>query len=198
MVWSPPSVITRGWCFPSLARGTSGAPVSESFGSAENGVRCSSSLCPVSICLIACALSYGVTGMSPQSTIFSPDKNGLTSNGTLYPPYNVRRRDPARIPAGPKRAPGLYDVPVSCRCQCDDERVPSVHVEEGVIYRLTNGAPRNAISNGTFLSFVRHWTHGSLAKVVMPEKMESAVTNKVGRRDQKTPEPLRVKRGART
>jgi hypothetical protein len=47
-----------------------------------------------------------VTGMSPQSTILRPERKGLTSRGTLYPPYRVRRREPARIPAGPKRAPG--------------------------------------------------------------------------------------------
>lgn len=40
----------------------------------------------------------------------------------------------------------------------------------------TKGAPRNATSNGTLLSLPRHWTQGSLANVVMPEKMESAVT----------------------
>ena len=34
----------------------------------------------------------------------------------------------------------------------------------------------NATSKGTSLSFPRHCTHGSLAKVVIPEKTESAVT----------------------
>ncbi|KAL0057109.1 hypothetical protein AAF712_016264, partial [Marasmius tenuissimus] len=40
-----------------------------------------------------------ITGISPQSTILSPDLNGLASRGTLYPPYRVKRRDPAQIPA---------------------------------------------------------------------------------------------------
>lgn len=44
----------------------------------------------------------------------------------------------------------------------------------------TKGAPRNATSNGTFFSLPRHWTQGSLANVVMPEKMESAVTARSG------------------
>jgi hypothetical protein len=33
------------------------------------------------------------------------------------------------------------------------------------------------MSNGTFFSFVRHWTHGSFANVVIPAKTASAVTN---------------------
>ena len=33
-----------------------------------------------------------------------------------------------------------------------------------------------AISNAAFLSLPRHCTHGNFANVVMPEKMESAVT----------------------
>jgi hypothetical protein len=53
---------------------------------------------------------------------------------------------------------------------------------ESDLQGLTNGAPRNAISNGTFFSFVRHWTQGSLAKVAIPEKMESAVTGKQRRK----------------
>ena len=118
-MWSPPSVITCGWCFPSFKIDMSGAPVSESFGGAENGVRCSKSQWPSSICWIAYALSYGVTGMVPQSMSLSLDKNGFTSNGTLYPPYNVRHHDPEHMPAGPKRAPGLYEVPVSCEEQHD-------------------------------------------------------------------------------
>ena len=40
-----------------------------------------------------------VTGISPQSTILRPELKGLTSSGTLYPPYRVKRRDPARMPA---------------------------------------------------------------------------------------------------
>ena len=40
-----------------------------------------------------------VTGISPQSTISRPELKGLTPSGTLYPPYRVKRRDPARIPA---------------------------------------------------------------------------------------------------
>jgi hypothetical protein len=40
-----------------------------------------------------------VTGISPQSTILRPELKGLTSRGTLYPPYKVKRRDPARMPA---------------------------------------------------------------------------------------------------
>lgn len=32
------------------------------------------------------------------------------------------------------------------------------------------------MSNGTCFSFVRHWTHGNFAKVVIPEKTASAVT----------------------
>lgn len=86
--------------------------------------------------------------MSPQSTIFKPDKKGLISRGTLYPPYNVKRRDPARMPAGPKRAPGRYEVPVSlishewctpglciakthkwCADECDVERGVSIFAE---------------------------------------------------------------------
>jgi hypothetical protein len=43
--------------------------------------------------------------------------------------------------------------------------------------KLTKGAPRNAISNGTCFSLVRHWTHGNFAKVVIPEKTASAVTD---------------------
>jgi len=104
-MWSPPSVITRRWCFPSFEIDTSGVPMSESFGGAENGMQCSRSRWPSSICWIAYALSYGITGMAPQSTSLSLDKNGFTSNGTLYPPYNVRHHDPERMPAGPKRAP---------------------------------------------------------------------------------------------
>jgi len=50
------------------------------------------------------------------------------------------------------------------------------HVVRERSYKLTKGAPRNAISNGTSLSFVRHCTHGSFAKVVIPEKIASAVT----------------------
>lgn len=42
--------------------------------------------------------------------------------------------------------------------------------------RLTNGAPMKAISKGMCCSLVRHWTHGSRAKVVMPENIASAVT----------------------
>ena len=34
-----------------------------------------------------------------------------------------------------------------------------------------------AMSKGVSLSFVRHWTQGSLANVVMPEKIASAVTS---------------------
>ena len=41
---------------------------------------------------------------------------------------------------------------------------------------LTKGAPRNAMSNGTCFSLVRHWTHGNFANVVIPEKTASAVT----------------------
>ena len=41
---------------------------------------------------------------------------------------------------------------------------------------LTNGAPIKAMSNAVVLSFPRHCTHGNLANVVIPEKMESAVT----------------------
>lgn len=33
-----------------------------------------------------------------------------------------------------------------------------------------------AISNAAFLSLPRHCTHGNFANVVIPEKMESAVT----------------------
>ena len=33
------------------------------------------------------------------------------------------------------------------------------------------------MSNGTFLSFVRHWTQGNFANVAMPEKTASAVTS---------------------
>ena len=36
----------------------------------------------------------------------------------------------------------------------------------------------NAISKRSALSLPRHCTHGSLANVVMPENMESAVTGK--------------------
>jgi hypothetical protein len=32
------------------------------------------------------------------------------------------------------------------------------------------------MSNGTFFSFVRHWTHGNFANVAIPEKTASAVT----------------------
>jgi len=32
------------------------------------------------------------------------------------------------------------------------------------------------MSNGTCFSFVRHWTHGNFANVVIPEKTASAVT----------------------
>jgi len=42
---------------------------------------------------------------------------------------------------------------------------------------LTKGAPMNAISNSSSFSLVRHCTQGSLAKVVIPEKTASAVTN---------------------
>ena len=42
---------------------------------------------------------------------------------------------------------------------------------------LTKGAPMKAMSNGVSLSLVRHWTQGSFANVVMPEKMESPVTD---------------------
>ena len=41
---------------------------------------------------------------------------------------------------------------------------------------LTNGAPMKAISKGILRSLVRHWTHGSRAKVVIPENIASAVT----------------------
>ena len=34
----------------------------------------------------------------------------------------------------------------------------------------------NAISNESVLSLPRHWTHGNLANVAMPENTESAVT----------------------
>ena len=44
--------------------------------------------------------------------------------------------------------------------------------------KRTKGAPRKAISNNSSLSLVKHWTQGSLAKVVMPEKIESAVTER--------------------
>jgi len=33
------------------------------------------------------------------------------------------------------------------------------------------------MSNGTCCSFVRHWTHGNFANVVIPEKIASAVTS---------------------
>lgn len=33
------------------------------------------------------------------------------------------------------------------------------------------------MSNGTFLSLVRHWTHGNFANVVIPAKTASAVTD---------------------
>jgi hypothetical protein len=36
----------------------------------------------------------------------------------------------------------------------------------------------NAMSNGTSFSFVKHFTQGSLANVVIPEKMASAVTRR--------------------
>ena len=49
---------------------------------------------------------------------------------------------------------------------------------------LTNGAPMKAMSKGTWLSLVRHWTHGSLANVVMPEKIASAVTATQGNQRQ--------------
>lgn len=49
-----------------------------------------------------------VTGISPQSTILSPELNGLTSSGTLYPPYKVKRRDPARIPAEKQILVNIY------------------------------------------------------------------------------------------
>lgn len=42
--------------------------------------------------------------------------------------------------------------------------------------RLTNGAPTKAMSNAASLSLPRHCTHGNFANVVIPEKMESAVT----------------------
>lgn len=47
----------------------------------------------------------------------------------------------------------------------------------------TKGAPRKATSKGTLLSLPRHWTQGSLANVVIPEKIESAVTSKRQRRN---------------
>lgn len=39
-----------------------------------------------------------------------------------------------------------------------------------------------AMSNGTSLSLPKHFTQGSLAKVVIPEKTESAVTDRSFRR----------------
>ncbi len=83
MVWSPPSVMTRGWFLPSAEMGTRGFPVNESFPRGENVGRWRSSLWPSSICLMANLLSYGVTGMSPQSTSLSPERKGLTARGTL-------------------------------------------------------------------------------------------------------------------
>ena len=71
-MWSPPSPTMYWWCFPSFARGMSGAPVGESFGYAENSVWCSHSQCPSSICWIACALLYGATAISPRLMILSP------------------------------------------------------------------------------------------------------------------------------
>ena len=41
----------------------------------------------------------------------------------------------------------------------------------------------NAMSKGTCLPGPRHCTHGNLAKVVMPEKIESAVTERDYSRD---------------
>ena len=48
---------------------------------------------------------------------------------------------------------------------------------QGEVVWLTKGAPRNAMSNGTSLSFVRHLIHGNFANVVIPEKIASAVTS---------------------
>jgi len=112
-----------------------------------------------------------VTGMSPQSSTLAQELNGFTSSGTLYPPlnptrcepstpgtasvnteeayYRLRRREPWRMPEGPKRAPGRYDVPVS------------------------KGAPRKAMSNLS-ASEARQGKYGRRPKVEMPEKTESA------------------------
>ena len=115
MVWSPPSVMIRGWFFPSREMGISFFPVTESLPKGEYASRWSKALCPSSICWIANLLSYGltkgwilqnrryrltyVTGISPQSTTLRPVLKGLTSRGTLYPPQSLKRREPARIPA---------------------------------------------------------------------------------------------------
>ena len=82
IVWSPPSVMIRGWFFPSRVKGVKGLPPTESFPRAENVVRWRRVLWPSSICLIAYLLSYGVTGISPQSFGSSPDNDATHSART--------------------------------------------------------------------------------------------------------------------
>ena len=91
MVWSPPSVITRGSVSP-LTEGP--------FRSASRaGLRRRIELWPFSICWMAYLLSYlcrcsgsdadvapetyDVTGMSPQSSTLAQLWNGFASRGTL-------------------------------------------------------------------------------------------------------------------
>ncbi len=104
-----------------------------------DGVGIIVSIAPISTATVTIYPSgaYEVTGISPQSRTVAQLLNGFASRGTLYPPlnrtlrepfaiairhrkldvvctyYRLRRREPCLIPLGPKRAPGLYEVPVS-------------------------------------------------------------------------------------
>ena len=195
----------RGWFLPSREMGTSFSPVIESLPKGEYASRWSKALCPSSVCWIANLLSYGlmkgwilqnredclthVTGISPQSTTLRPVSKGLTSRGTLYPPQSLKRREPARIPARflmswlfglvemLKPYLGRNVLLVCSWSQCPakgwERMTPSTRFEK----ELTNGAPMKAMSKGDSLSLVRHWTQGSFANVVMPEKIASPVTD---------------------
>ncbi|KAJ8123255.1 hypothetical protein ONZ43_g750 [Nemania bipapillata] len=79
------------------------------FGSSgDTGARAPSSENAAVICTIACALSMGVTGMSPQSRILAQFRYGLMLARGLKPRKVVCRAEAARIALGPKRAPARH------------------------------------------------------------------------------------------
>lgn len=112
-------------------------------------------------------LEPGAEGVHVERHVVPPVEGKTTRAGT-----DARRAEP-----GP-RAVGRAGVLLG-EFQCHAVRgcwcVPYVELG-GEGERLTKGAPTKATSKGSALSFPRHCTQGSLAKVVMPEKIELAVT----------------------
>ena len=78
---------------------------SEGRGSGETAGRPPNSAKASVICSSATALSNGVAGMSPQSTMVAQSWYGLMPARWLKPRNDVWRPDACRMARGPKRAP---------------------------------------------------------------------------------------------